>query len=285
MSQYPVNLVILAWNNRRDLQNCIESIMRSTTVSYQLIVVNNGSVDDTREYLDNLEVQWKSQNILTVIHNETNLGYAQGNNVSLPFLEGQYTLFLNQDIVVQEGSIDHLVSFIQEHSDQYQAIAPQLRYPDGRIQESCRALPTPQSMMTSIFRRGWYSRFDHTQSQVCEQPMASAIMIRTDIVKDLGGFDDHKDYWLFFNDVDLSKRLSEKGYKTYFLAESVMEHHHGASTKKLLNWKKRMYWYRGFMRYFGKWHQESPIAYIRNSLLGVSIIFGLLVRDLLKRLL
>lgn len=282
-TQYPVSMIILAWNNRQDLQNCVESIVNGTTISYQMIIVNNGSVDDTREYLDALEKGWDSKNLLTVIHNEHNLGYAKGNNVALPMIQGEYTLFLNQDIIVRAGAIDQMVEFIQDNAHSYQAVAPQLRYPDGRIQESCRDLPTPKNMVYNMLLGKWRNTFDHTQSQICEQPMASAIMIRTDIVLDMKGFDDHEDYWLFFNDVDLSKQLREKGYVTYFLSESVMEHHHGASTRKLVNWKKRRYWYRGFRRYFTKWYGIGIVSVVLISLLGLVLTGGLLVRDMIKK--
>ena len=276
MKNPKLSIVILAWNNQKDLQACIESIQDTYQAYYQLIIVDNSSTDNTDEYLANLSQNWDAKQAkLQVITNSQNLGYAAGNNIALEYLEGEYTLWLNQDIVLQENSIQNLVNFLNKN-DKYTMLAPQLQYPDGKIQKSCRQLPTLWHIFNSIFKFKWDDNFDYTQSQECEQPMASAIMIRTKIMQELGGFDAHSDYWLFFNDVDLSKNLQSRNYKTYYLAEAKMYHNHGASTKKLWNIKKRLYWQRGFNRYFIKWYYPSLIGrglvYIFSSFIFILLV-------------
>lgn len=271
-----LSIVILAWNNQKDLQNCIESIIETYQEYYQLIIVDNASTDHTPEYLVKLEKNWNQKNSqLQIITNNNNLGYAEGNNVALDDIEGEYTLWLNQDIIVQKQSIQNLVQYLDNHSE-YAMLAPQLQYPDGQIQKSCRQLPTLGHILNSILKFKWDDNFDYTQSQECEQPMASAIMIRTKIMQELGGFDSHPDYWLFFNDVDLSKNLESKDYKTYYLAEAKMYHNHGASTTKLWNIKKRLYWQKGFNRYFIKWHYKSLLArglvYVFSSFIFILLV-------------
>ncbi|MEX0595416.1 MAG: glycosyltransferase family 2 protein, partial [Candidatus Paceibacterota bacterium] len=230
-----LSIIILAWNNQKDLKNCVESIINSYTEYYQLIIVDNASTDTTSEYLKNIQQNWDSSKAaLNIIINTINLGYAAGNNVALEIIRGEYTLWLNQDIIVQPKSIDQLTQYL-EQNQVYTMVAPQLQYSDGSIQKSCRKLPILSRILKSIIKFKWDDEFDYTQSQDCEQPMASAIMIRSNIMKKLGGFDAHPDYWLFFNDVDLSKNLQSRGYKTYYLSGSKMYHNHGASTKKLWN--------------------------------------------------
>lgn len=276
-----LSIVILAWNNQKDLQDCIESIRDTNRAYYQLIIVDNGSTDNTAEYLANLSQNWDAKQAkLQVITNTQNLGYAAGNNIALEYLEGEYTLWLNQDIVVQENSIQNLVNFLNKNY-KYTMLAPQLQYPDGKIQKSCRQLPTLWHIFNSIFKFKWDDDFDYTQSQECEQPMASAIMIRTKIMQELGGFDAHPDYWLFFNDVDLSKNLQSRNYKTYYLAEAKMYHNHGASTKKLWNIKKRLYWQRGFNRYFIKWYYPSLIGRGLVFIFSTIFLIGLILRDII----
>lgn len=277
-----LSIVILAWNNQKDLQNCIESIIETYQEYYQLIIVDNASTDHTPEYLVKLEKNWNQKNSqLQIITNNNNLGYAEGNNVALEYIKGKYTLWLNQDIIVQKQSIQNLVQYLDNHSE-YAMLAPQLQYPDGQIQKSCRQLPTLGHILNSILKFKWDDNFDYTQSQECEQPMASAIMIRTKIMQELGGFDSHPDYWLFFNDVDLSKNLESKDYKTYYLAEAKMYHNHGASTTKLWNIKKRLYWQKGFNRYFIKWHYKSLLARGLVYILSSIFITGLILRDTLN---
>jgi GT2 family glycosyltransferase len=274
-----VSIVILAWNNKQDLQNCIKSILNTYKEYFQLIIVDNASTDNTTEYLAQIKQDWDfTQSELNIIPNSSNLGYASGNNTALEYIKGQYTLWLNQDIVVQKHSIEQLIQYLDKNLD-YAMVAPQLQYPDGSIQKSCRKLPTLGHILNSILKWKWDDKFDYNQSQDCEQPMASAIMIRSNIMQELEGFDVHPDYWLFFNDVDLSKKLQSRDYKTYYLAEARMYHNHGASTKKLWNIKKRLYWQRGFNRYFTKWHYHNwrgkIILYFFSSLLFIL----LLIRD------
>ena len=274
-----LSIVILAWNNRQDLQNCVESILSTYKIYHQLIIVDNGSTDSTLEYISELESKLdRNKVLLTIIRNKSNLGYAAGNNVALDSIKGVYTLWLNQDIVIKEHGIQNLVNFLDKESG-YAMVAPQLQYPDGKVQKSCRQLPTLGHILNSILNLKWDDKFDYTQSQECEQPMASAIIIRTKIMEELGGFDAHPDYWLFFNDVDLSKNLQAKGYKTYYLAEAQMYHNHGASTKKLWNIKKRLYWQRGFNRYFIKWYYPRLIGRVLVYIFSSFIFILLVLRD------
>jgi GT2 family glycosyltransferase len=279
MKSPKLSIVILAWNNQKDLQSCIESIQETYREYYQLIVVDNASTDNTPQYLVNLQQNWdKKQSKLSIISNNSNLGYAAGNNTALESIEGKYTLWLNQDIIVQEDSIQNLVNFLDKN-DEYTMLAPQLQYLDGTIQKSCRQLPTLWHIFNSIFQFKWDDDFDCTQSQECEQPMASAIMIKSSVMQELGGFDAHSDYWLFFNDVDLSKNLQSRNYKTYYLLEAKMYHHHGASTQKLWNIKKRLYWQKGFNRYFIKWHYKHWTGKLFVYLFSNILFISLVVRD------
>jgi GT2 family glycosyltransferase len=278
-----LSIVILAWNNQKDLQACIESVHNTYQEYYQLIVVNNGSTDNTSEYLKDLQQNWDDKKaLLTIITNKDNLGYAAGNNRALKHIQGEYTLWLNQDIVVQSDSIQNLVQYLDNYPE-YSMVAPQLQYPDDSIQKSCRQLPTLSHIFNSILKWKWDDNFDYTQSQECEQPMASAIMIRSSIMTEIGGFDDNNDYWLFFNDVDLSKNLQSRNYKTYYVAQAHMYHYHGASTKKLWNIKKRLYWQKGFNRYFIKWHYQSIRGKILVYIFSNILLILLLIRDLIRK--
>ena len=278
-----LSIVILAWNNQKDLQACIESIHNTYQEYYQLIVVNNGSIDNTSKYLEDLQQNWDDKKaLLTIITNKDNLGYAAGNNKALQHIQGEYTLWLNQDIVAQSDSIQNLIQYLDNHPE-YSMVAPQLQYPNGSIQKSCRQLPTLSHIFNSILKGKWDDNFDYTQSQECEQPMASAIMIRSSIMKEIGGFDDNSAYWLFFNDVDLSKNLQSRGHTTYYVSEAHMYHYHGASTKKLWNIKKRLYWQKGFNRYYTKWYYTKWYQRIMFSIFSWILFGGLIIRDLINR--
>jgi N-acetylglucosaminyl-diphospho-decaprenol L-rhamnosyltransferase len=281
-----LSIVVLTWNGGVEASSFIESFRAHPPYhTTELILVDNASTDGTLEMLKEFEMEAHPANVqVKLISNPENLGYAQGNNIALPHISGDYTLFLNQDIVLTEGVIDELVKFLEEDRlQEYGAISPQLRYPDGAIQKSVRKLPTPKSMIVSYLKMNWDDEFDYSKSQNCQQPMASAIMIRTDLLQKIGGFDIDPMVWLFFNDVDLSKKIIEEGYKIYYFAEGFLYHGHGQSTKKVHSIKKLKLWHQGMYYYFRKWHVKKK-RYIPLLALGTLISFvGLFVRNQVRK--
>jgi GT2 family glycosyltransferase len=112
-----LSIVILAWNNKKDLKNCVDSIIETYLEYFQLIIVDNASRDKTLEYLEELNRNWdKNKARLDIIKNNSNLGYAAGNNIALDLIEGEYTLWLNQDIIVQDNSIIKLIQYLDQNS-------------------------------------------------------------------------------------------------------------------------------------------------------------------------
>lgn len=287
MSKSPkLSTVVLAWNGGEEVKEFIDSFRKfPPKTTTELILVDNASTDGTVELLEEFETEKHPNNVsIKLICNRENLGYAKGNNTALPHITGEYTLFLNQDIVLTDGTIDALVEFLdQDEAHEYGAISPQLRYPDGTIQKSVRELPTPKSMIGNYLKFGWDDEFDYSTSQDCEQPMASAIMIRTDLLQKIGGFDTDPMVWLFFNDVDLSKKILEEGYKIYYLADVFLYHGHGQSTKKVHSLKKLKLWHQGMYYYFRKWHVKRWIFIpVLASLTMVSFL-GLYLRNEVRK--
>lgn len=287
MSMSPkASIVVLAWNGGDEVKAFVESFRQHPPkVPTELIMVDNASTDGTVEMLEEFESEKHPKNVtVKLICNRENLGYAKGNNTALPHITGEYTLFLNQDIVLTEGTIDTLVEFLdQDEVGEYGAISPQLRYPDGSIQKSVRELPSPKSMIGNYLKMNWDDEFDYTVSQDCEQPMASAILIRSDLLQKIGGFDTDPMVWLFFNDVDLSKKILEEGYKIYYLADVYLYHGHGQSTKKVHSLKKLKLWHQGMYYYFRKWHvKKKRFIPILASFTLVSFI-GLYIRNEVRK--
>ncbi|MFB6225508.1 MAG: glycosyltransferase family 2 protein [Candidatus Paceibacteria bacterium] len=283
-----VSIVVLSWEDKSDLERCVTSILESNIqASWELIIVDNGSGQEVRDYLNQLYDTWYEHINLKIIWNGYNMGFAAGNNQALPRIEGTYTLFLNQDIVVTSQAIDTLIQTLEEDTEHmYGTVAPQLRYMDGRLQYNCRKLPTPQSMWRAYRRLKWDDSnvYDHEQKGEREQAMAAALMIRTNLLQDLEGFDEHPGMWLFFNDVDLAKRVYEAGYKGFFTPESLMYHGHGRSTRNVMTARKVWLWHRGLYTYFDKWYVRN---WFQTLILwgGTAVSFcGLLLREQIRKL-
>lgn len=116
-----LSIVLLCFNYLKYTKQCIDSILKNTTnVNYELIVVNNGSTDATYEYLNNLE---NENNIVKVIHNDSNLGFSKGMNIGVKNSYGKYLILLNNDTIVNTNWNIPLINILKNNKDIF-AVTP-----------------------------------------------------------------------------------------------------------------------------------------------------------------
>jgi len=107
-----VSIIILTYNNLDYTRQCLESIFQKTEdVRYEIILVDNNSADGTRVYLKNLASEHTN---LQVILNTNNEGFARGNNQGAAAAEGEYLVFLNNDVVVTRGWLRGLLRHVDD---------------------------------------------------------------------------------------------------------------------------------------------------------------------------
>ncbi|MFH1183124.1 MAG: glycosyltransferase [Candidatus Moraniibacteriota bacterium] len=194
-----------------------------------------------------------------------NLGYAKGNNFLLKKSRGDYILMMNSDVFVRPRVIEKLITFLEKNQE-YSCVAPQLRYENGKLQFSCRPFPEGLWFLVVDFLTGGkkYRRFySPEKSQEVDQPLATFLLWRGDILKKLGGFDTHPHFFLYFNDADLSYRLKRSGGKTFFLASTYAYHIHGHSTQLLKELRRLTLWYKGLGRFWYKTGSNYFVAYFK----------------------
>lgn len=257
---------IVNWNTRDHLRRCLDRLREKVaTVQPTVVVVDNGSTDGSADL-----VRAEYPEVLLVANAE-NRGYAAANNQALARVEAEFKLLLNPDVEVHPGSVQYLVRFLQAHP-RAAAVAPRLRYPDGRVQLTCRSFPTPDTifydalLLSKLFprsrvfgkyRMSWWAHDDERQ---VDQPMASALLLRDAVLQQIGGLDE--DFPVFFNDVDLCYRLQQAGWEIWFTPQAEMTHFHGASTSQV--WREMLpQSHRGFVRFYEKHYQGqfSPLLY------------------------
>ena len=247
------SIVIPSWNTRELLRECLASVEAAPKPSAEIIVVENGSEDGSGEMVAECFPD------VRLIVNEQNEGFAKGSNQGMREARGRYVLLLNSDTEIQEDALLRLHGFLEEHAD-YGSVAPRLVHPDGRTQPTVQAFPTlwtplffatpferwfPNSPeLQRYFMRGWAQE----DSADIDQPPAACLLIRRAVLDQVGLFDE--DLWLFFNDVDLSKRMRSAGWRTRYLAEAKVLHHVGASTSKFGSFVP--VWQRNRLAYYRK---------------------------------
>lgn len=253
-----LSVVVLSWNSVELSLACLRALHRDTTASTrEIILVDNASGDGTADRVaaEHPEVR--------LIRNKQNLLFAEGMNVGARAAQGEYLCLLNSDTEVHPAALDTLVDWLAAHPD-YAMVGPKFVFPDGRLQRGCRRFPTVTEHVASwswfrntswakrVADRGSMGDFDHATSRDVEQPLGACIVMRRSEYLELGGLD--PELSLFFNDVDLCRRLRRLGRKIHYLTDAIVMHHHGASTKKRREEFGNSLWVKNRIAYFRKHH-------------------------------
>jgi N-acetylglucosaminyl-diphospho-decaprenol L-rhamnosyltransferase len=276
-----LTVVIVTWNSSADIDACIDSI--SFGEGFEVIVVDNASSDNTLGLL-------RQHHHLKLIENASNLGYAHANNQGIKLATGEYVLLLNPDTRVELGTLDVLARYLDEHAS-VGAVAPRLVSPDGSTQFSIRSFPTAASLFweliglarlfpkSRLFGRWKMKYFDYSRTTEVEQPMASCLMLRkialdsvvpspSSLVPNPSSLVPSvmdEQFPIFFNDVDLSKRMADAGWKTTYLPDARVVHRHGASTRQARA-KMIRESHRSAFRYLRK-HDHSGLFWLKAVIL------------------
>ena len=248
-----LSIVIPSWNTVGLLRACLDSIQRADKPETEVIVIDNGSADGSADMVADEFPEVKLQ------RNAANEGFAIGCNQGIALATGRFVLLLNADTEIISDGLVKMVEFLEENRG-YGGVAPQLVHPDGSVQAACMRFPTiwtPLFFGTPVERwfpksgelaRYFMMEWDHSDERDIDQPPAACLLLRREVIEQVGVFDE--ELWLFFNDVDLSLRMAQVGWKTRYLVDVKVLHHEGASTSKYGSFIPE--WHKNRLSYFRK---------------------------------
>lgn len=232
-----ISIVIVNYNVRYFLEQCLRSVQKALAgIEGEVWVVDNNSVDGSVEMVRE-QFPW-----VKVIANRENLGFSRANNQAMRQSSGEYILLLNPDTILQENSLCDPLKFMDEHPE---AGGLGVRMIDGQgrfLKESKRGLPTPPVALYKIlglnklfpksprfakYHLGHLSEHETNEVDV----LAGAYMLMRKSALDRVGLLD-EDYFMYGEDIDLSYRIQQGGYKNYYFAGTSILHYKGESTKK-----------------------------------------------------
>lgn len=265
MTATVLSVVVLSWNTKDLTLACLRALYGEVPkYAREVIVVDNGSHDGSADAIAAAFPQ------VRLLRNAENRLYAAGNNQGAAVAAGEYLCTLNSDTEVRPGALDRLVDFLRDNPE-YGACAPKLVDPDGSVQRACQRFPTFCSALcfdswwgtwwpgSAIQRRYLMADFDHLSSRDVDQPPGAVFVMRTAEWRQYGGLDEQLS--LFYNDVDLSRRLWRSGRRIRYVADVEVLHHRGASTRNF--GKMLVLWHRNRLAYYGKHHGRLGRAWIR----------------------
>jgi GT2 family glycosyltransferase len=230
-----VSVIIVSWNVREFLRDCLTSIRETRNdTSVEIIVVDNSSEDGSPEMVRS---EFRE---VRLIATGSNLGFGRANNLGLAGARGRYVFFLNPDTVLQDGVLGQMIAFLDQEP-RFDVVGPRLVDPDGTVQRvSARNLPsvTLELFIALYLHRLPFiglrienrliSRYDMNKSQEVEAISGAAMLARRAIIQKAGGFDES--FLHTAEDIDLCLRLRQMGARIFFLADSPVVHFGGRST-------------------------------------------------------
>lgn len=287
MSQ--VVVIIVNWNTGELLARCLSSLFARPESSRiaEIIVVDNASRDRSLVRAQVAAGQHGNSPPVRFIKSEHNLGFARANNLALARAAQSRTschfLFLNPDTAVKTGAVETLVEVL-ERNRTVGIVGPKLLNADGTLQPSVRAFPTLAVFVyfflklhrflpnANLWRRYMRTDFDYEREQTVDQVMGAAMLVRRNVVKDVGAFDER--FRLWFEEVDLCLRVKAAGWQVVYTPRAAVVHYGAVSFRQLWGVRRAWPWCLSAVRYALK-HLGAGAAMVLGLLLPVALALAI----------
>ena len=271
-----LSVIIVNYNVKYFLEQCLFSVREAIKqIQAEIIVVDNNSVDGS---VAMLKTRFPD---ITLIENKKNVGFSVANNMGIRKSKGEYVLLLNPDTVVEEDSFVKILDYLDNHQEAGALGVKMLNGKGAFLPESKRGLPTPWVAfykmfgLSKLFPRS--SRFNYyhlgylDENEIHEVDVLSGafMMLRKTVLEKIGLLDET--FFMYGEDIDLSYRVKQAGYKNIYFPKTTIIHYKGESTKKgSLNYV--LIFYRA-MQIFARKHYSSSRASWFSFIINLAIIF------------
>lgn len=267
-----VAIILLNWNGLSDTLECLESVSKNTYPNYSITIIDNASREDELSQIRDSSTREPARNDkrVTFIQNKTNLGFSEGNNVGIreAMKNGaEYIFTLNNDTVVDPDFLTEAIKTAKIEKADIVATTMLNYYDRTKIDSLGHDL---LSCGDSIPRRRGDFFIKSGSNNSIMGACAGAALYRVSMLQNIGLFD--PDFFLNYEDADLSLRALVQGYRISYSPSSKVYHKISASIGKIKNTSYRV-----------RSQRNQLFAYLHNMplpviLLNVPII---LLRDIL----
>ena len=232
-----LSVIIVNYNVEHFLEQCLLSVQKaSKEIEAEVFVIDNNSIDGSLAM-----IKEKFPEVITIANKE-NVGFSKANNQGIKLAKGELVLLLNPDTIVEEDTFTKCIKFMEDHED---AGGLGVKMIDGKgkfLPESKRGLPTPSVAFYKIFglsalfprskkmgkyHLGYLSKDENHEIQILS---GAYMLIRKKVLDKVGLLDEN--FFMYGEDIDLSYRIIQGGYKNYYFSETNIIHYKGESTKK-----------------------------------------------------
>ena len=245
MNENKICVAILNYNGLEYLESYLPQVLYSYSDNFSIAVIDNASTDESAAYIQ----EWHPE--VDLIQLSKNYGFAEGYNRGMEDIHAQYTVILNSDVSVTHNWLDPLINFLDNHPE-VAAVQPKiLSLEEKDYFEYAGASGGYLDTLGYPYCRGrifdTVEKDEHQYDAIENVDWASgaAMVVRTKVFKDLGGFDE--DYFAHMEEIDFCWRIRKAGYQIKVLPESVVYHlgggtlDYGNPRKVMLNFRNSLY--------------------------------------------
>jgi GT2 family glycosyltransferase len=238
-----LTIIIVNWNTREMLKNCLESIMENKGFQkIRIIVVDNASKDGSREMLETLFPEVK------LINSGSNIGFGKANNLAIRYANNPLIFFLNPDTVVMKGTLEGMVDFMRFHPT-VGAMSCKITYPpaqteivgtDGGAQTlGLQWVPSPLKILLKMLFlsdkviqkfKNYLPYKDPHESGYVSFLAGACLMVRREVLEQIGCFDER--FFMYGEDYDLCRRIKDAGWQLYYMSEVKIAHYVGGASRR-----------------------------------------------------
>jgi len=231
-----VSIIIVNWNTKDILRDCLNSIHRETQgIQFETILIDNASTDGSVEMIK------KDFPQVILIENQDNRGFAAANNQGMKIAQGRYVLLLNPDSVIEEGAIQKSISF----ADGYPSagvVGIKTFFGDGQLQQNCFQYASILNLLIStiglrnlfpkhrLWGRERYMWWDYKSVKEVDVVTGCYMLVRREVLKEVGLMDE--EYFMYGEEMDWCWRINNSGWKVVFYPQAQFIHYGGISSEQ-----------------------------------------------------
>jgi len=264
-----INIVFLNYLMKDDILRAVDSVLadlKNCPYSVQVTVADNSENRDGIK--DDLATKFSAVKYLNC---GGNVGFGKGNTAGFKATPARYYFALNRDTIIPENSrtIERLIKFMDEHP-KIGCIGPKLLNLDGSLQYSCyrfdfaSLLIKPLKQINFDQKYNWVRKhsdkllmkdFDHNETRPVDWVLGAAMVVRQEVVNEIGWFDER--YFMYLEDCDWCRRMWEAHWPVYYVHDIVIKHMHARESAKVPGIFKAL-----FKNKLARIHLDSWVKYL-----------------------
>ena len=261
-----VSIIIVNWNAKKFLKECIESLLSQSFTDYEIILVDNVSSDDSVSFVTENFPQVK------IIQNNDNVGFAEGNNIGIKNSTGKIIVLFNPDVVADKKWLSILVDTLQS-SEKIAAVTGKMYYLGDKYGKDAvfctwSKINPYSAKPTNFYENEPLAKVDYLSG--------AAMVVKRDVLDKIGLMD--SDYFLYFEETDLCARMIRAGYDLMYIPSAIVWH----AVSPLSNSENKVYYMESSKIRFALKNFDS-FYFLPFFLISLADTIFIILRDLKNR--